>query len=202
MEIGSFSTLPTKEELKQQHARSQSVSRNGSASSSTADLSSPTSNLQIPGLTDVPAKSNGSSGASVFTSDTASVMTAQQDLSEEVQALSTKLVKAINHQSSLEEGLEETRHELDVSKERIKQLEAIAKEHQDMMATGVLVEKREVEMETRQLMNKLMEEAAQRGKAEKEKKHIEQDLENLTTSLFEEANKVTFILGLQLFLVV
>ncbi|KAF3941376.1 hypothetical protein ABW19_dt0205198 [Dactylella cylindrospora] len=172
IEIGSFSTIPSKEEAK--HSRAQSISRTTSANSSTADL-----NLQVP-------NGNESRSASGVTTPDPSA----QDLSEEVQALSNKLIKAINHQSSLEEGLEETRHELDLSKQRIRHLEAIAREHQDMMATGVLVEKKEVEMETRQLMTRLMEETVQRGKAEKEKKHIEQDLENLTTSLFEEANKM------------
>lgn len=112
------------------------------------------------------------------------------NLGHEVAALSDKLIKAINHQTALEEGLEETKHELTMSKSRIRQLEGIAREHADMMAKGLLVEKKEVEMETRQLMNKLLEESHQRGKAEKEKKNIEQDLENLTSSLFEEANKV------------
>jgi len=116
------------------------------------------------------------------------------DLGHEVAALSDKLIKAINHQTALEEGLEETKHELTMSKSRIRQLEGIAKEHADMMAKGLLVEKKEVEMETRQLMNKLLEESHQRGKAEKEKKNIEQDLENLTSSLFEEANKVNISL--------
>ncbi|EPS36806.1 hypothetical protein H072_9624 [Dactylellina haptotyla CBS 200.50] len=174
VEIGSFSTIPTKEELK--NARVLNLSRTASANTSTTDLHLP------------------STAAAETRSESSGISTpnhsGQQDLSDEVQALSAKLIKAINHQSSLEEGLEETRHELDVSKQRIKHLESIAREHQDMMATGVLVEKKEVEMETRQLMNKLMEETMQRGKAEKEKKHIEQDLENLTTSLFEEANKM------------
>ncbi|KAF3912661.1 hypothetical protein ABW21_db0202546 [Orbilia brochopaga] len=178
VEIGSFSTIPTKEELK--NARVINISRSASANTSTTDL-----NAQ---LAVASAATSQASDAGSISSDPSAL--SQQDLSEEVQALSHKLIKAINHQSSLEEGLEDTRHELDVSKQRIRQLEAIAKEHQDMMATGVLVEKKEVEMETRQLMNKLMEETMQRGKAEKEKKHIEQDLENLTTSLFEEANKM------------
>ncbi|KAF3930249.1 hypothetical protein ABW20_dc0105761 [Dactylellina cionopaga] len=171
VEIGSFTTIPTKEEMR--NARVLNISRVASANNSTTDLDLPVSE----------SSDSRSSGVSTPAPP-------QADLSDEVQALSQKLVKAINHQSSLEEGLEETRHELDMSKVRIKQLEAIAREHQDMMATGVLVEKKEVEMETRQLMTKLMEESMQRGKAEKEKKHIEQDLENLTTSLFEEANKM------------
>lgn len=59
-----------------------------------------------------------------------------------------------------------------------------------MMAKGLLVEKKAVETETQRLMTRLKEEAAQRGQAEKDKRHIEQELENLTTALFDEANKV------------
>jgi len=83
------------------------------------------------------------------------------DLNKEVAALSEKLIHAINHQTKLD-------HELEVSKLRIQQLEEVAREHADKMA----------------------KESMQRGQAEKDKRHIEQELENLTTALFDEANKV------------
>lgn len=112
------------------------------------------------------------------------------NLNREVAALSNKLISAINHQTQLDDSLASTKHELEISKARIKQLEAVAKEHADMMAKGLLVEKKDVETETLQLMNRLKEERTQRGKAEKDKRNIEQELETLTTALFDEANKV------------
>src|SRR5579871_1888980 len=85
VEIGSFSTMPTKEETN--HAREQSLPRMNSANSSTPDLQAP-------------IEHDSGNGSGMITPDPS------QDLSEEVQALSNKLIKAINHQSSLEEGLE------------------------------------------------------------------------------------------------
>lgn len=112
------------------------------------------------------------------------------NLNREVAALSNKLISAINHQIQLDDSLAATQHELELSKARIRHLEALTQEHADMMAKGLLVEKKAVETETQRLMNRLKEESAQRGQAEKDKRHIEQELENLTTALFDEANKV------------
>lgn len=112
------------------------------------------------------------------------------NLNREVAALSNKLISAINHQTQLDDSLASTKHELEISRARIRLLEAAAKEHMDMMAKGLLVEKKDVDTETLQLMNRLKEERTQRGKAEKDKRNIEQELETLTTALFDEANKV------------
>lgn len=59
-----------------------------------------------------------------------------------------------------------------------------------MIAKGILVKKTDVDDQTVTLMAKLSGERKQRGVVEKEKKSIEQELENLTTALFEEANQV------------
>jgi septal ring factor EnvC (AmiA/AmiB activator) len=91
-----------------------------------------------------------------------------QNLNKEVAALSNKLISAINHQTQLDDSLATTKHELELSKAKIRQSEA----------------------EAAQLMNRLKEERTQRGKAEKDKRNIEQELETLTTALFDEANKV------------
>ena len=112
------------------------------------------------------------------------------DLNQEVAALSNKLIKAINHQTLLDDSLTSTKHELELSKARIKQLEAVAREHEQMMAKGLLVDRKDVETEAEQFMRKIKEERSQRSKAERDKKTIELELEHLTTALFEEANKV------------
>lgn len=113
-----------------------------------------------------------------------------QNLNKEVAALSNKLISAINHQTQLDDSLATTKHELELSKAKIRQLEAVAKKHEEMMSKGLLVEKKDVDAEAAQLMNRLKEERTQRGKAEKDKRNIEQELETLTTALFDEANKV------------
>jgi hypothetical protein len=112
------------------------------------------------------------------------------DLSNEVATLSNKLINAINHQTNLDDTLSATRHELEASREKIRRLERENSEHADLLARGILIKKSIAELEKAKLSATLAEERRQRGEVEKEKKSIEQELENLTTALFEEANKV------------
>lgn len=76
-------------------------------------------------------------------------------------------------------------------RDRVCQLEAENREHANLIATGALVRKAEVEEQASRLVTKLAEERKRRTVVEKDKKGIEQELENLTTALFEEANQVT-----------
>ncbi|KAF2089989.1 Sec2p-domain-containing protein, partial [Saccharata proteae CBS 121410] len=108
------------------------------------------------------------------------------DLSNEVALLSTKLINAINHQTTLDDSLQTSRHELEAAKKRIAQLEAAAAEDAQMMA--MMVPKDDYERMESQLRRELAEERRQRLAVDKEKKRIESELENLTTALFEEAN--------------
>lgn len=64
-----------------------------------------------------------------------------------------------------------------------------------MIANGILVKKTDVDDQTISLTAKLSEERKQRGVAEKDKRVIEQELEGLTEALFEEANKVSQLIG-------
>lgn len=112
------------------------------------------------------------------------------DLSTEVATLSNKLISAINHQTSLDDSLSTTRHELDTSRDRVRQLEGALQDYRDMIAAGVLVRKTDSEAKTMKLMANLADEKKQRGVVEKDKRGIEQELETLTTALFEEANQV------------
>ncbi|KFY33377.1 hypothetical protein V494_07681 [Pseudogymnoascus sp. VKM F-4513 (FW-928)] len=115
------------------------------------------------------------------------------DLNDEVAALSNKLINAINHQANLGDMLNQTRQELDASRERVRQLEAEAEGHASQITNGALVDSGEVEAERTKLLASLSEESKKRGTAEKEKAAIEIELENLTTALFEEANKMVTI---------
>ncbi len=112
------------------------------------------------------------------------------DLNSEVATLSNKLISAINHQTSLDDTLSETRHELDSSRELVRRLEAEVREYKTMVADGVLVKQQDVEDKTMKLMANLADERKRRGVVEKDKKGIELELETLTTALFEEANEV------------
>ncbi len=114
------------------------------------------------------------------------------DLSTDEAALSNKLIHAINQQTYLDDTLSTTRHELEASQERVRQLEAALQEYktQELMGNGVLRQKMEVEDNTVELREKLADEKKRRNVVEKDKKGIEQELETLTTALFEEANRV------------
>lgn len=116
------------------------------------------------------------------------------DLNDEVATLSNKLINAINHQTNLDDTLNETRHQLDESRGRIRQLELEAEGHTSQIANGSLVDYGVVETERKKLSAKLADEVKKRSVAEKEKAAIELELENLTTALFEEANKVRVFL--------
>ena len=110
--------------------------------------------------------------------------------SEEVAALSNKLIKAINHQTMLDDSLTATRHELEMARAEIAKLKAAAQEHEQAMKN--MVERKDMETEHERFLSRIKEERSQRSKAENDKKSIEQELEHLTTALFEEANKVGF----------
>ncbi|KAH7309136.1 hypothetical protein B0I35DRAFT_359938, partial [Stachybotrys elegans] len=112
------------------------------------------------------------------------------DLSDEVATLSTKLISAINHQTFLDDTLSATRHELESAQKRNKELEEQVASQREMLAGDVWVRRSVVEAEKRAIQALVAEEKLKRLDTEKEKKKIEQELESLSTALFEEANKM------------
>lgn len=112
------------------------------------------------------------------------------DLNAEVATLSTKLINAINHQTVLDDTLSSTRHELKSANDRIRDLEAQNASQREILAGDVWVRRSAVEIENRGWQAKIEAERAKTLEMEKSKKKIEQELENLTTALFEEANKM------------
>lgn len=90
------------------------------------------------------------------------------DHDDEVATLSSKLIHAINHQTTLDDNLSQTRLELERAREQIQSMDV------------QLAKQREIIAEEKRL----------RIEAQQEKKRIEQELENLTAELFEEANKM------------
>ncbi|GAB1312296.1 rab guanine nucleotide exchange factor S2 [Madurella fahalii] len=112
------------------------------------------------------------------------------DLDQEVATLSTKLINAINHQTTLDDNLSATRLELEKSRERIRELEALVEEQREMLSGDVWVKRASVEAEKAKLVARIAEEKRARVDVEQQKKKIEQELENLTAALFEEANKM------------
>ncbi|PPJ57879.1 hypothetical protein CBER1_00010 [Cercospora berteroae] len=110
------------------------------------------------------------------------------DLSAEVAMLSTKLVNAINYQTNLDDSLQQTRHELEHAKKKVAQLEEENHRHKALVSSGVLVRQADMQKIIAGLRKELSAERIARAEAEKGKKQVEGELENLTTALFEEAN--------------
>lgn len=119
------------------------------------------------------------------------------DLDDELAMLSAKLVNAINHQTLLDDTLSATRHELQSAQDRIRELEAECQSHLEKSKRDVWVrrssldaERKAMQAEKKKWQARLAEETNKRLDTEKDKRKIEQELENLTTALFEEANKM------------
>ncbi|KAF2397431.1 Sec2p-domain-containing protein [Trichodelitschia bisporula] len=110
------------------------------------------------------------------------------DLSSEVATLSSKLVNAINHQTNLDDALQGARHDLEMARRRMDKLEAAVKQHEQLVSSGSLLRKEDIEAREARMVAELEEERKLRAKAEAEKKKMEQELGDLTTALFEEAN--------------
>lgn len=115
------------------------------------------------------------------------------DLSDEIATLSTKLINAINHQTALDDTLSATRHELETAHARIRQLEQQNDAHREMMAGDVWIRRSTIEADKRAMKIKLDGEISKRRDTESAKKKIEQELENLSIALFEEANKMVIV---------
>lgn len=113
------------------------------------------------------------------------------DLSNEVAALSVKLIQAINNQTTLDDNLVAARQELEVAQGKIQALEFQNEKYRRDIDERVYVRKSDADREILQLRGALADERAQRAVVEKAKKQIEQELETLTADLFEEANKVS-----------
>ncbi len=133
---------------------------------------------------------NPKSASSSNLSDTGSSSSRHPDLSNEVAALSDKLINAINHQTTLDDTLAQTRHELEASRARIRELEAETKLHEEKLSTGQLIAKQDVDTQKSKLVADLADERKQKTLVQQEKRGIEMELETLTASLFEEANKM------------
>jgi hypothetical protein len=180
----------------------------------------------------------------------------QPDLNDEIAKLSEKLIDSINHQTSLDDTLQHTRHDLEKAKREMESLRAQSKDHEKRIADGLLITKEEVEKrhsalraevtaeKDRQVQQVITEkekhvfqiktekdrqveaekdlrlkaekekktmvqaekelrlkaendkiavvtvEKELRLKAEKDKKSMEQELETLTSALFQEANRM------------
>ncbi|OSC97792.1 hypothetical protein PYCCODRAFT_1398201 [Trametes coccinea BRFM310] len=111
-----------------------------------------------------------------------------QDLFSQVSQLNNKLVRSYDRVSDLEDELHVTSANLRQATLKISQLELERTQHLSALSTGLLVEKSHVTAELNRLMEKATEEAARRGQAETARAEIEQELDDLSAGLFNQAN--------------
>ncbi|KAJ7269602.1 hypothetical protein C8J57DRAFT_1322503 [Mycena rebaudengoi] len=111
-----------------------------------------------------------------------------QDLFSQVTQLNGKLVKSYDRVSDLEDDLHMASATARQASLKISQLELERTQHLSALNTGLLVEKSHVTAELTRLMEKATDEAKQRGQAESAKADIEKDLDDLSATLFAQAN--------------
>ncbi|KAI0828610.1 hypothetical protein BC628DRAFT_1316486 [Trametes gibbosa] len=111
-----------------------------------------------------------------------------QDLFSQVSQLNNKLVRSYDRVSDLEDELHVSSSNYRQATLKISQLELERTQHLSALSTGLLVEKSHVTTELNRLMEKATEEAARRGQAETARAEIEQELDDLSAGLFNQAN--------------
>ncbi|KAK0520764.1 hypothetical protein OC834_006910 [Tilletia horrida] len=115
------------------------------------------------------------------------------DLTAQVTGLNEKLVRSFERISDLEDDLSDAHARVSAYSIKVAELEKERQEHLAALNTGLLVEKAHVSSEMSKLMERVIEETAQRGKAESDKEKIERELDELSASLFNEANTMVAV---------
>jgi len=117
-------------------------------------------------------------------------LTAQNaNLVAENDSLSSKLVESTEGRIDLDQQLTMTQMELQAAQTELKTLQASQKHHEEllsMIATGQLIEKKDVQP----VIENLAYESQRRSQIETSKLQLESELEDLSRSLFEEANRM------------
>jgi hypothetical protein len=115
------------------------------------------------------------------------------DLTNQVTGLNTKLVGSFMRISDLEDDLSDKQEQLTWHQTKVTSLEKEREQHLAALNTGLLVEKAHVTSEMQKMMERVMEETAERGKAISDKEKIEAELDDLSSNLFSEANKMVAV---------
>lgn len=112
------------------------------------------------------------------------------DTKDEVAVLSDKLISAINHQQQLDDKLAQAQHELQTANSKAAELEAKIKDYESRITNGELMTKDTAAKQHEKIRAEVEETKKQNEQLLQEKKSLQMDAENLSASLFEEANKM------------
>ncbi|CEH18835.1 Guanine nucleotide exchange factor [Ceraceosorus bombacis] len=167
---------------------------NGSGLGAPADIRTPVTATPTQSEFKALALGNKAAGESSKESKTsagsAELETQVSDLTSQVMSLNSKLVASYEQRSDLEDDLSDAHNRIMAHTTRIAELEKERQEHLAALNTGLLVEKAHVSTEMQKMMERLLEETAQRGKAVDAKEKMQGELDDLSATLFEEANRM------------
>jgi chromosome segregation ATPase len=107
-------------------------------------------------------------------------------LTDQSTDLNTKLITQLERASDLEDNLEGRRQQEQEKDVLIKKLEAEKAQWEENMNTGLLVERGSVREEMQRLVEGLVEEERRRGSAEAGRQQVEQEIDDLSVTLFEQ----------------
>ncbi|ODV90262.1 hypothetical protein CANCADRAFT_31277 [Tortispora caseinolytica NRRL Y-17796] len=114
----------------------------------------------------------------------------EEVLIKQLGTLSTKLMEAINRQGDLENALNAANHKLSISESRVSELESRENEFRRRLNEGSLLDRENVDQQKETLMKLINDLSEEKGEALKAKETVENELEDLSRNLFEEANKL------------
>lgn len=138
-------------------------------------------------------KSESESKSESASQELARLRSQVEDLTNQVTGLNGKLVNSFMRISDLEDDLSDARERVMSGSTRVAELEKERQEHLAALNTGLLVEKAHVSSEMSRMMDRVIEETKQRGQAENDKAKIEAELDELSASLFNEANRMVAV---------
>ncbi|ODN79703.1 hypothetical protein L202_03628 [Cryptococcus amylolentus CBS 6039] len=109
-------------------------------------------------------------------------------LSDQTHALNAKLIASISRSADLEDELHNVQDQHVALGEKAKSLEEQRDRWEDSMKTGLLVERDQIRDEMQRLAAGLVEEERRRGSAEERREQVENEVDDLTAKLFDQAN--------------
>ncbi|WVQ69279.1 uncharacterized protein L199_007496 [Kwoniella botswanensis] len=109
-------------------------------------------------------------------------------LSDQSIQLNQKLISSISKSADLEDELHELRAQHRSLTDHAGELEKEKNKWEESMNTGLLVERSQIKDEMQKLAQGLVEEERRRGTAEEKRREVENEVDDLTAKLFDQAN--------------
>lgn len=112
------------------------------------------------------------------------------ELGDQLTQLNLKLVRSFERISNLEDELHESHAKNEKLAARNQTLELESAQHEEALKGGLLVERANVQSELQRLTQRVIQESERRSKSEASLSSINQELDDLSASLFSEANRL------------